>query len=423
MASKWNCKCKLLSFGTINKKFIIIIIQVFVNLGSNIIKRQSLFFQETNEHPIVFCVTNSLGLCLSFILLLIYKKRNKKKIRSDIEQNNLITLAAPNQQKVVSISIIEKFLLFSLVAGIDYLSMTIAALFWSGNVNYINDWPIIIIFMALFSYLILKVKLYKHHYLSMITIIILGILYNLMMNVFTKENMSNNYQFFIAFFITEIINAFIYFLYKYYMLIKFLISFEILFYQGLIELLFGIITLIITTSIDKEDNFFVFCKDLNNDEYKPKQILLCVALIVVNFLNTSLVITIIDYFSPFYTFLSNALSDFLFFFLYLYEYHLIAQGEPLEAYVIILCVLFLILCIFMTLVYIEIIQLNFCGLSNMTIKNIQLRAQLDSLTDAGKTEDDKRGIDTKGNEYTIELMEDNSMDKLNIDNYSLSLNE
>ena len=45
------------------------------------------------------------------------------------------------------------------------------------------------------------------------------------------------------------------------------------------------------------------------------------------------------------------------------------------------------------------------------------------LTDLEKSEDDKRGIDTKGNEYTIELMEDNSMDKLNIDNYSLSLNE
>jgi cell division protein FtsL len=422
MASKWNCKCKLLSFGTINKKFIIIIIQVFVNLGSNIIKRQSLFFQETNEHPIVFCVTNSLGLCLSFILLLIYKKRNKKKIRSDIEQNNLITLAAPNQQKVVSISIIEKFLLFSLVAGIDYLSMTIAALFWSGNVNYINDWPIIIIFMALFSYLILKVKLYKHHYLSMITIIILGILYNLMMNVFTKENMSNNYQFFIAFFITEIINAFIYFLYKYYMLIKFLISFEILFYQGLIELLFGIITLIITTSIKKVDNFFTFCDALNEDTKKPKQILLFVALIVITFLNTSLIITIIDYFSPFYIFLTNALSDFFFFFLLIEDIGKINKNLPTPI-LIILSIVFLVLCIFMILVYIEIIQLNFCGLSNMTIKNIQLRAQLDSLTDLEKSEDDKRGIDTKGNEYTIELMEDNSMDKLNIDNYSLSLNE
>ena len=421
MVSKCKCKCKSLSLGTISKKFIFIIIQIIVNFGLMAIKRQSQFFQETNRHPIVYCITYSLGLCLSFILLLIYKKRNKKIIHSDVEQNNLIT--APIQQKVVSISIIEKFLLFSLVAGLDYLSMAISALFWTNKAKYINDWPIIIIFMALFSYLILKVKLYRHHYVSMFTIIILGMLYNILMEVFDPENMKKNYEFFIAFFCTEIINAFIFFLYKYYMLIKFLISFEILFYQGLIELLFGIITLIITTSIDKEDNFFVFCKDLNNDEYKPKQILLCVALIVVNFLNTSLVITIIDYFSPFYTFLSNALSDFLFFFLYLYELQNQEEKIILEAYVIILCVLFLILCIFMILVYIEIIQLNFCGLSNMTIKNIQLRAQLDSLTDAGKSEDDKKGIDSKGNEYTIELMEDNSMDMASINSKNTFLDE
>ena len=80
-------------------------------------------------------------------------------------------------------------MLFSLIAGLGYLSMAISALFWSTDVNYINDWTtIIIIFMALFSYLILKVKLYKHHYLSMSTIIILGILYNVMMKVFDPEN-------------------------------------------------------------------------------------------------------------------------------------------------------------------------------------------------------------------------------------------
>ena len=80
-------------------------------------------------------------------------------------------------------------MLFSLIAGLGYLSMAISALFWSTDVNYINDWTIIIIFMALFSYLIFKVKLYKHHYLSMSTIIILGILYNVMMKVFDPENM------------------------------------------------------------------------------------------------------------------------------------------------------------------------------------------------------------------------------------------
>ena len=328
MVSKCKCKCKSLSLGTINKKFIFIIIQVVVNFGLMAIKRQSQFFQETNRHPIVYCITYSLGLCLSFILLLIYKKRNKKIIHSDVEQNNLIAFTAPIQQKVVSISIIEKFLLFSLVAGLDYLSMAISALFWTNKAKYINDWPIIIVFMALFSYLILKVKLYRHHYVSMFTIIILGILYNILMEVFDSKNMSENYEFFIAFFCTEIINAFIFFLYKYYMLIKFLISFEILFYQGLIELILGIITLLITTSIDKVDNFFTFCDALNEDTKKPKQILLFVALIVITFLNTSLIITIIDYFSPFYIFLTNALSDFFFFFLLIEDIGKINKNLP-----------------------------------------------------------------------------------------------
>ena len=422
MVSKCKCKCKLISFGAINKKFILIIFQIIVNLFSMLIKRKGKFFLEVNEHSIVYCTINSLGLCLSFILLLIYKKRNKKKIQNiDIVQNNLTSYAVPDQSKVVSN--IEKFLLFSLVAGIGYLSMAVSALFWSKDVNYINDWPVIIIFMALFSYLILKVKLYRHHYLSMFTIIILGVMYNVMMKVFTKENMKNNYSFFLAFFSTEILNAFIYFLYKYYMLIKFLISFEILFYQGLIELSFEIITLIITTSINKVDNFLDFCKDLNNYEEKPKEILLIIASIVMNFLNSSLLIIIIDYFSPFYTFLTNALSDFLLFFSVVYKSYKEKNHKDLEPYIVILSVLFFILCTFMTLVYIEIIQLNFCGLSNMTIKNIQLRAQLDSLTDAGKSEDDKKGIDSKGNEYTIELMEDNSMDMASINSKNSFLDE
>ena len=78
----------------------------------------------------------------------------------------------------------------------------------------------------------------------------------------------------------------------------------------------------------------------------------------------------------------------------------------------------------MILVYIEIIQLNFCGLSNMTIKNIQLRAQLDCLEKIEKSEDDKNGIDTKGDEYTIELTEENSFRGASFDyDNSLIINE
>ena len=39
----------------------------------------------------------------------------------------------------------------------------------------------------------------------------------------------------------------------------------------------------------------------------------------------------------------------------------------------------MVIAIFMSLVFIEIIQLNFCGLSTMTKKNIEERAKLDAV--------------------------------------------
>jgi hypothetical protein len=196
--------------------------------------------------------------------------------------------------------------------------------------------------------------------------------------------------------------------------IKYIISFEIIFYQGIIELIFGIITLIITTSINKVDNFIAFCKDLD-----VKEGLLIVALILTNFISSIFMITIINIFSPFHIFLSNALTDFLSFFSVIYTSKgLNNKGEKIEAYVIILSILFFIIGLFMILIYIEIIQLDFCGLSNMTIKNIQLRAQLDCLENIEKSEDDKYEIDTKGDEYTIELTEDNFNRAISFDSNS-----
>ena len=164
MASKCRCKCKIISLGTINKKFLLIIIHVIACLISMLIKKKTKFFSEKNDHPIVYCIIYSLGLCFSFIFLVIYKFHNKKKKRDkiEVEQNYLISLLVPNQAKVISF--MEKFLLFSLVAGLDYLSLVISSLFWIYGANYVNSWPVVIISMTLFSYLFLKMKLYRHHY-------------------------------------------------------------------------------------------------------------------------------------------------------------------------------------------------------------------------------------------------------------------
>ena len=325
MAFKCKCKCKLISLGQINKKFLLIIVQVIVSLCNMLIKKKTNFFSKENDHPIVYCLTYSLGLCFSFIFLVIYKFHNKKKKRDkiEVEQNYLMSLLVPNQTKLVSF--IEKFLLISLVAGIDYLSLALSSLFYIYDANYVNSWPVIIISMTVFSYLFLKVKLYRHHYLSVFSIIILGLLYNILLDVFNKENMEKNYIYFITFLCSEILNSLVYFLYKYYMHIKYIISFEILFYQGLIELSFGIITLIITTSINKVDNFIDFCKKLD-----VKEGLLIVGLILTNFIYSTLLITIINIFSPFHIFLTSAFSDFLVFFLLHIEIMYILQEKKYQ---------------------------------------------------------------------------------------------
>ena len=70
----------------------------------------------------------------------------------------------------------------------------------------------------------------------------------------------------------------------------------------------------------------------------------------------------------------------------------------------------------MVLVFIEIIHLNFCGLSYMTKKNIEERARLDAMLNDDNDNDDKNDCYIKNNddetinlgEYSIELKEVNN---------------
>ena len=70
----------------------------------------------------------------------------------------------------------------------------------------------------------------------------------------------------------------------------------------------------------------------------------------------------------------------------------------------------------MVLVFFEIIQLNFCGLSTMTKKNIEERAKLDSILSNENDDEDSnnniKDIDEKVinlGEYTFELNEVNTL--------------
>ena len=76
-------------------------------------------------------------------------------------------------------------------------------------------------------------------------------------------------------------------------------------------------------------------------------------------------------------------------------------------------IFFLIISVFMVLVFIEIIHLNFCGLSYMTKKNIEERARLDSMLNDDNDDDEK-------NDYIIKNNDDET---INLGEYSLELQE
>ena len=83
-------------------------------------------------------------------------------------------------------------------------------------------------------------KIYKHHYLCIFAIILKSIICTIIFGVFNDVNKDEIVPL-IVLFITEIAFSLTYVLFKYYMLIKYINPYEIMFFQGLFESILSII--------------------------------------------------------------------------------------------------------------------------------------------------------------------------------------
>ena len=336
-------------------------------------------------------------------LLITEEGRQSFKIDTSINVNNTF--------RIKHISRKEKYLWILMISIVDYIAYTWFCICWVNIDNYFNTWGFTIGFMSLFSYKILRIKLYKHHYICIFIIIIIGILFNIIAEKFNNENFMDNYPYYLCFLGTEIIFSLVNVMYKYLIHKKYMKSYQILFFQGIFEFILGVITLIITTKFDRLDNFYAFIHSLYLD---GKEIGIFIALIIDQFLIYSIQITIIDIFSPFHVFLLNILKEFILFFFMIDKYN-----SNLK--VIISTIVSIIICLIMILIFIEIIELNFCGLSYMTKKNIELRASRESKIDSNDL--DKR-VDSEGNLLTLKNDKINELNDINelhsMDNDSFS---
>ena len=395
---------KCISLGQINKYMFLVLLDSIIYDCLGYFEWKSKISQEESSHPIIYQIIYSFGLCLSISLLLIKKTFSKRKTNTIISQENNPYLY--NLTKIKRVSKKEKILWILLVSFIDFI-----VFFINLKVGKTKIFIISLIFgvlsLSLFSYKILRYKLFKHHYLSIIIISISFLIGLIMIFILEKNKLIDNLILAALCIVSTTLYSLELTIDKYLIFSKYINSFEILFFQGIIELIIGVISLTITTKYDFIDNFLDYYNEIDNNEF-----IFLILLIIFNFIYYSLVISIIDIFSPFFILFIPLLSITII---------LIASIFGISFnfnYTTIYLIIIFILDFIMLLIFTEIIELNCFGLSYMTKRNIELRAQLDSITEGDEIVRTDTEIGVQG--YIIELNSVKEEEKLMSNNNEYS---
>ena len=364
----------LISIGTINKKLIIPILGGLIKLFYRIMKDLNPKKEILNKNPFLVSIYISLGMTLSFIPYLILKYKSKKLIRN---KNDYISPIKAKKNKLIlkyeHYDIYErtkwnKFKLI-LISTIFDFSQTIIVCAFCIECVY-NLWVFDIIFISLFSYLLLKSKLYKHQYFSMIIIVILGFGLNII--EYFKKDVTNESKIniieILAKFISEIFFSLNIVLNKLNMEKNFCTSYEICIWEGFINLILFLIILFIInkigisiSDIKYTDNFSEYFNKFDINDF----ILSLVVIFISCFYNIFILVTY-ENFTPCHVLILLIINES-------YYYVKINNNFLLN----IIGFFLLLIMLFIFLVFIEIVEFNFFEFSINTKKNIGIRADSD----------------------------------------------
>ena len=223
-----------------------------------------------------------------------------------------------------------------------------------------NAWIWIILIASIFYYFIFKVKLYKHHYLSIILIILFGLIIDISKKAIIDD--ANNKPIALVMkYLKEILFSLYNVIAKYVMEKKFVSVYEFSFYIGLFNLIFLIIFAIIDYNYF---SIYTYKEYFDNINYKE-------ILKILGVLFNQLGINLGSLFttkncSPCHVFIIFVFGQIAYYIYFNYEY-------------IILVTICLIIILFLSLIFNEIIEIDIFKLSYNTKRNIMKRAENDAL--------------------------------------------
>ena len=357
---------KWISFGDINKYLFYPFVGGMVKLLLELIldKIDAEFF----SHPLIKGVNAGFGMSLSFIPFLITIIRTKKL---NAISSNIAVYA--NEKLEGRKKIIQgKFALLFICAFLDFLQKYLSFNIIHDQNN--NVWIFDLIFFVAFSMFILNEKLYRHQYLSLILIIIV-----LLISIFWYDysNIKEKVYDFLLVLYIEFVYSINHVLNKYLMETKFCNPYEISFYEGIFSLIINIILLSIISNIEipkysgvlkvfKHKNYdgkiYIDNFKYYMDKFSAKEffVFLLVAFNRVSYNLFSLLT--IKHFTPSHVIIILLFGEME------YGFETVMRGDVAFTFFFFLILFFLIL------VFTEVIELNFFGISSNTKKNIRERA-------------------------------------------------
>ena len=228
---------KFISLGIIDRR-------IWITFFGSIITLAYVFGMEyipkydiLNLNPFLLYMYVALGMILAFIPFLIIKyksKRENKIYNEQIIKSELYKQLKDNKDVIKKMKFKKyRFILYSAILSLS--PKLLRALIYSTNFIYNLSFFDIII-MSLFSFLILKIKYYKHQFISMIIIVISGFGFNLI-EYFEYNNTEYVLNFLVIFieFISEVCFCLKVVIWKYNMEKNYCDPYELCFLEGIFE--------------------------------------------------------------------------------------------------------------------------------------------------------------------------------------------
>ena len=354
----------------LNIYFLCPFIGCFCLIGASLSSGQSIF----GKYPFLQNILISISEILAFIPYLISNRIKKKSLNNQLndkentskEKNDLAYNEIDEEKSHIKI-------LDTIMLGfLDFLQSFIL---YIGNDLFNNKFrysfmTIYILFLTVLQKYILDNSIYRYQIVSLILFFVFDAIYLII--IFIDKSLKYNALLLIFIFVSNLILSFIITYDRKILKNQFISVYKLSIFLGIFSLISNIIASVITTivsihvTIDGREKIYLFnykyyIKDVN--EHVVKEIILVFVFAILNGVNNILQLLTIKYLSQ-----NHVLITYVLLAIY-YSILIKFQDIEIKTLTFVFSIIFYIIGFFIIFIYLEIIQLNFCGISkDITIK-------------------------------------------------------